>query len=197
VDYLIYLAGPITGLSWKDATEWRKNLINRFQDASTGNKNYIALSPLRGKEFLSNETDIKDSYSNYTMSTPKAITTRDLNDVRRCDLIIVNFLGATKVSIGTILEIGAGAALNKPIILIMDDPTELRVNHEDNASFSTTALYSEADGAYNDVQNNQYVYSFISGQLKNVHDHSMIRESVSLITPSIDEAYDLAIHLLG
>lgn len=180
MDYLIYLAGPITGLDWKSATQWRKYLIEKFKDASTGRINYIALSPLRGKEYLENETDIKDSYEDYRMSTPKAITERDLNDVRRSDLIIVNFIGAERVSIGTVLEIGAAKALNVPIILVIEDPTEVPIANEsitlsDNQTTNVTYLTTK----------------------KNMHDHSMIRESSSIIASNIDEAYEFAIHLLG
>ena len=180
MDYLIYLAGPITGLDWKAATEWRKNLIEKFKDASTGRINYIALSPLRGKEYLESETDIKDSYQGHRMSTQKAITERDLNDVRRCDLVIVNFIGAQRVSIGTVLEIGAAKALNIPIILVIEDPTEYPIGQE-------TITLSD-----NQTTNISYLST-----KKNVHDHSMVRESASLITPHIDDAFDMAIHLLG
>jgi len=179
VDYLIYLAGPITGLSWKAATEWRKNLIEKFKDASTGRINYIALSPLRGKEYLESETDIKDSYQGHRMSTPKAITERDLNDVRRSDLVIVNFIGADRVSIGTVLEIGAAKALNVPIILVIEDPKE-------NEIASETISLTTGDA------NVKYLSTW-----KNVHDHSMVKESASLITSHIDDAFDFALHLLG
>lgn len=182
MDYLIYLAGPITGLDWKAATEWRKNLIDKFKDASNGRNNYIALSPLRGKEYLENETDIKDSYHGYRMSTPKAITERDLNDVRRSDLIIVNFIGAERVSIGTVLEIGAAKILNKPVILVIEDPIDLQ-----------TFLENETVS----ISTNTSSLTYASGVKKNIHDHSMIRESASLITSHIDDAFDFALHLLG
>jgi len=181
MDYLIYLAGPITGLSWKDATEWRKNLIERFKDAGKATHNYIALSPLRGKEYLENETDIKDGYMSHKMSTPKAITERDLNDVRRSDLLIVNLKNATKISIGTIIEIGAAKVLNIPIILIMEEPTRTIV---DEGVLSEVSIAGEIPYA-------AYQYN------KNVHDHSMVRESAYVIVEDIDEAFEIAIHLLG
>jgi len=181
MDYLIYLAGPITGLSWEAATKWRKDLIEKFKDASTGRINYIALSPLRGKEYLENETDIKDSYQNHRMSTPKAITERDLNDVRRSDLVIVNFIGADRVSIGTVLEIGAAKALNVPIILVIEDPSEYLPLGQEMFSLSGNTSAS---------------VTYIATK-KNVHDHSMVRESASLITSHIDDAFDFALHLLG
>lgn len=177
MDYLIYLAGPIAGLSWEAATKWRKDLIEKFKDASTGRINYIALSPLRGKEYLENETDIKNSY--HRMLTPKATTERNLNDIRRSDLIIVNFIGAEKVSIETVLEIGAAKALNIPIILVIEDPKEITID-------SDTISLTNGDTSV------KYLSTW-----KNIHDHSMIRESSSLITSHIDDAFDFALHLLG
>lgn len=180
MDFLIYLAGPITGLDWKAATEWRKDLIQRFKDASTGRINYIGLSPLRGKEYLEHETDIKDGYAEHKMSSSKAITERDLNDVRRSDLVIVNFIGATRVSVGTVLEIGAARVLNVPIILIMDEPVFNQFGNE------TITLSS---GGTTNISYQNFN--------KNVHDHSMIRESAAIIASNVDEAYEFAIHLLG
>lgn len=181
MDYLIYLAGPISGLSWEQATEWRTDLTKRFKEASTGRINYITLSPLRGKEYLKYEKDIKDSYADYTMSTPKAITERDLNDVRRSDLIIANFLGATKVSIGTVFEIGAARALNIPIILIIEDPINMNFLNLESVSIAH----------YN---SNPITLEYAR---KNIHDHSMIRESAINILSNIDDAFEVSLHLLG
>lgn len=175
MDYLIYLAGPITGLSWPEATEWRVDLINRFNNASKDGKNYMALSPLRGKEFLKNETDIKDEYTDNKMANSRFISTRDFNDVRRSDLIIVNFLNAKKVSIGTVLEIGAAIILNKPIIIIMEDKIKI----------PTLPAATESGFV-------QVVQEYTS----NIHNHSMIRET-TIIVNDLDEAFHMALQILG
>lgn len=95
---LVYLAGPITGLTWGESTDWREYV-----------KNYIStLSPLRGKQRLreiAGNIPIMDSYEDHPLTTAKGINTRDYNDVKRADAIFVNFLGAKKVSIGTVMEI--------------------------------------------------------------------------------------------
>jgi hypothetical protein len=63
------------------------------------------LSPLRGKEFLKQERELKGSYAMYPLSTDKGITFRDHWHVKRCDLVLANLAGATRVSIGTVMEI--------------------------------------------------------------------------------------------
>jgi hypothetical protein len=51
------------------------------------------------------------------MSKPKGLTTRDRWDAMRCDVLLVNLLGATKVSIGTVLEFGWADAMDIPIVV--------------------------------------------------------------------------------
>jgi nucleoside 2-deoxyribosyltransferase len=111
-----YLAGPITNLSYDGATNWRikaKQYLNKFGIAG--------LNPLRGKDYLKEEKEIKLAYPNIPLSSARGITTRDYYDCGRSDLILVNLLGATKVSIGTVMEIAWAKAFQKPIILIIED----------------------------------------------------------------------------
>ena len=112
----IYLAGPISGLDWKQATEWRQYVEEELSDFGIE-----CLSPLRFKSFLSSETSIRDSYPDHALANTRAIYTRDRWDVSRSDVILVNFVGATKVSIGTVIEIAWADMLNKPIIYLAED----------------------------------------------------------------------------
>jgi len=111
----VYLAGPVTGLTYSGATDWREYVKRGLEPDITG------YSPLRAKYYLAELTTIGDSHGDlHVMSTPKAIYARDLYDCRMRDLIFVNMLGATRVSIGTTMEIAWGAAFNKPIVLVME-----------------------------------------------------------------------------
>lgn len=146
MDYKIYLGGPITGLSWAEATQWRINLTEKFKDASFGSgRNYVCLSPLRGKEYLSEEQNIKHSYEEHQLSTAKMINSRDMFDVRRSDLLIVNLKNAKKVSIGTVLEIGAAYILNKPIITVMEEDN---IHRHSMLNEQSTVIVSDIDTAF-------------------------------------------------
>lgn len=115
-EFLVYLAGPITGLAWGDATDWREYVIKRLPSY------IIGVSPLRGKEYLSKEGNLKDNYPGlHPMSTEDGIMTRDRFDVMRADALLVNFLGATRVSIGTVMEISWAHLLNKPVVVVMEE----------------------------------------------------------------------------
>lgn len=114
---LVYLAGPITGLTYDGCTEWRSQVKHDLPY-------YIqTISPMRGKqrlEEIANGGPILDSYKDNPLSSDKGINARDYWDVRRCDAVFVNLLGATKVSIGTVMEIAWARAFNKPVVCVME-----------------------------------------------------------------------------
>jgi len=112
----VYLAGPITDTSYGESTGWRDSVIKELNLV-----NIDGYSPMRGKAYLSKEEKIADSYSNYTMSSITGINVRDFNDCKTSDGILVNLLGARKVSIGTVMEIAWARAFQIPIVIIMEE----------------------------------------------------------------------------
>jgi len=78
------------------------------------------ISPMRGKDYLKNEKQIKASYEDIPPSSGRGITCRDRFDTMRCDAMLINLIGAKKVSIGTILEAGWADSKRKPIILVIE-----------------------------------------------------------------------------
>lgn len=114
---LVYLAGPITGLTYDQSTDWREKVHKALApDIDT-------LSPMRAKAYLKTlPADlIGDEYADRILSTQKAITSRDRWDTMRADLVIFNFLGATKASIGTAIELGWADAARVPGLLVMEE----------------------------------------------------------------------------
>ena len=113
-EFLLYCAGPITGVSYGESTDWREYVASKLPP------HIKAVSPMRGKKYLASEKNIKDSYEEHPLSCQKGITCRDRMDVMRCDMIFVNFLGASKVSIGSVMEVAWADAWRKPIIVVME-----------------------------------------------------------------------------
>jgi hypothetical protein len=114
-EFLLYCAGPITGVSYGESTDWREYVASKLPP-------YIkAISPMRAKQYLAHEKTIRDSYEEHPLSSQKGITCRDRMDVMRCDMVLVNFLGATKISIGSVMEIAWADAWRKPIIIVMEN----------------------------------------------------------------------------
>ncbi|GAG68694.1 unnamed protein product [marine sediment metagenome] len=118
-DFIVYLAGPISGCSYDGCTDWREYVMRALPDGITG------LSPMRSKQYLIGETTVADQYDAKVLSTQRGIFARDSWDCRRCDAILVNLLGAEKVSIGTVMEIAWAHAFNKPVVLVMEEEDNL------------------------------------------------------------------------
>ena len=75
---------------------------------------------MRAKDYLKKEKEITGSYEDKVMSCARGIITRDRFDTQRCDVILVNFLGAKKVSIGTVMEIAWADSIRTPIICAIE-----------------------------------------------------------------------------
>ena len=115
---LIYLSGPITGLTYDDGNTWRMEVEKALRIRGDVAR---VLSPLRFKSYLPQDTPLmKTSYEENPLSTGKGITTRDRFDTLRCDVMLVNVLGATRVSIGTMIEMGWADSMSTPIVLVME-----------------------------------------------------------------------------
>jgi nucleoside 2-deoxyribosyltransferase len=115
VDYKAYLAGPVTGLSYEAATEWRQ-----YARKILAYLNIDAMDPMRGQEYLAGSENMSDSYEGLPMSTQRAIMAKSYNDAVTANILIVNFLGATRVSIGTVMEMAWAYEKRIPVICIME-----------------------------------------------------------------------------
>jgi nucleoside 2-deoxyribosyltransferase len=113
---LVYLAGPISGLSFAGATEWRIEAIRKLAEHGIQ-----GLNPLRFKDYLLHKTRLEDTYADLNiLSSQKGITTRDRWDCQRSDIVLVNLLGAIEKSIGTCLEFGWADSARVPIVTVME-----------------------------------------------------------------------------
>ena len=116
----IYLAGPIAGLTFDDADEWRVQA--RTELAKAGIE---GMSPLRGKSYLralgTLTSQCVDEGRAGLLSLPRSIMTRDYYDATTCDVLLVNLLGATRISIGTMMEVAWAYQLRTPIVCCMEE----------------------------------------------------------------------------
>ena len=123
----VYLAGPIAGLTYDDALDWRAQ-------AATDLARYgiEALSPMRAKDALVDRT-ISTNYRDYAKSGPfytsRGIITRDYNDVKRSDVLLVNLLGLRKQTTGTVMELGWAFAMQKPTVVVIEPSGNVHDSH--------------------------------------------------------------------
>ena len=115
---LVYLAGPITGLNYEGATDWRD-----YARGKLATHGIIGVSPMRAKEFLRKLKEMPSdgrAKDEHGLGVPKGFVTRDRLDVSRCDAVLMNLKGAKDRSIGTMVEIGWADTYRKPIVLVME-----------------------------------------------------------------------------
>ena len=114
---LIYLAGPISGLTYDGCTDWREGV-----ERTLSIDDFEVASPMRAKKFLNTGGIIDDvnPTSGSVLCSAQGIMTRDSWDVHRCDAVFANLLGSTIVSIGTVMELAWAWKAGIPAIVIME-----------------------------------------------------------------------------
>ena len=144
---VVYLAGPILGKTYVESRfGWRADVSLAMLPGIT------VLSPMRHEGHLAEHTGlIDDDAINITGS--KLIFAKDVLDIRHCDIILANFLGAKKPSLGTVSEIGMAYAMGKTIVTVMEDinihrhpfvlePSALVLDNLDDAIIAINSLLS-------------------------------------------------------
>jgi nucleoside 2-deoxyribosyltransferase len=124
----VYLAGPISGCNYGEAVDWRQHVSGLFLPGIKG------ISPMRLKDWCKKLKAIKDvkqyakiaDEDDFLISGEShAINTRDMFDVRTCDMLYIylpkELTDKTGLSAGTVKEIGYAARDRKPMVLVTDD----------------------------------------------------------------------------
>lgn len=116
MSHKVYLAGPISGLTYDEGQDWRAEAVESLKEYGIQ-----AYSPLRRKEYLRKIGEIPMVVnSTKPLSTHKGIVTRDHFDVATADALLVNLLGAKIVSIGTMFELAWAWQMKKPVVVCME-----------------------------------------------------------------------------
>jgi nucleoside 2-deoxyribosyltransferase len=113
----IYLAGPITGLTFGESESWRDLVKRSLKQAGID-----CFSPLRAQEHTLRHRGIllATSYEDDPMTSADGIMFRDHWDVKTRDLTFANVLAAKEKSIGTSMELAWAYAYCKPVVLVME-----------------------------------------------------------------------------
>jgi nucleoside 2-deoxyribosyltransferase len=116
----IYLAGPMSGLTWQEALGWRRTCeaeLSRY---------WRLINPVRSQSEPSSETDIiphstqLDKDYKDLHHTATGITAQDEFFIDQSDWILANFLNAREVSIGSVWELGYGWRGGKKILSVIE-----------------------------------------------------------------------------
>jgi nucleoside 2-deoxyribosyltransferase len=115
----VYLAGPITGCDYNGCTDWREAVKAELEATGV----YRCISPMRGKEALK---DVQ-CFTPFGYALEKGgcsnqdIYRRDSYDVHRSDVVLVNLVGAKRVSIGTMFELAWAQRAGKFVLVVLED----------------------------------------------------------------------------
>lgn len=210
----IYLAGPITGLTYGEARHgWRKE----FGEIMSRQSPHIeCFSPMRQKDFLEGQEDLKGDAEalerlDHALARPHGILTRDFNDVTQRDAVVACFLGAQRVSIGTVWEIGVAYAHKKPLVVIMEPSEKIvtetklvteRVSPLEFGSAGVLAAELEKRGykhgeyeiveAFAEASTDGHILKLkVPGMTvtkANPHDHVFITHTAGYVVPTLEEA---------
>lgn len=115
----VYLAGPMAGLTPKTASAWRVEVTEILVGAG-----FEVVDPMRGTE-KTHSGRKKFQTKKYPDDKPslsdKALVNRDRFDVKRSDIILVNFLGAEEKSTGTTCEIAFNMVYGNLCVIVMEE----------------------------------------------------------------------------
>jgi len=113
--FKIYLAGPITNMSYKEATTWREAVRPLISPE-------IAIySPMRGCRYLEgmeNIPAVQVQNDQITMSSNRGIMVRDMNDCLTSDALLIYYPENSPPSIGTAMEIAWAHMKNIPVVAV-------------------------------------------------------------------------------
>lgn len=113
----VYLAGPIAGCDKSEANDWRHQVGAILEMHGIRGISPLRCEPIVGERYMLNYADPK-------FGTARAIGSKNLFDVRSCDMTLVYLpkaINERRPSYGTVLELGWAHALGKATIVVTDD----------------------------------------------------------------------------
>jgi nucleoside 2-deoxyribosyltransferase len=112
----VYLCGPISGLTIKEAEFKRGQVEDLFSDSMIE-----IVNPMRGKYHINGDEPISPKGFHSKAFNDKSIIKRDRYDVTTSDLIFADFRDSTRVSIGSMVEFGWADIKNIPVVTVMHE----------------------------------------------------------------------------
>lgn len=112
----VYLAGPITGLSYGGATGWRHQVVGELAERAP---HIRCIDPMRAKQHLAAVEAIGPFGHEGGLLDGHAVVQRDLWDVARSDVLLMNLAGSKAASIGCMVELGWAKAHRRFSIVVL------------------------------------------------------------------------------
>lgn len=142
---VVYLCGPITGLSLEEATGWRRAAADALDPVA------VVIDPTREAPdtMRRSETAATRTITVERLLHGKRTVARDRYDIQRSDLVLACFLGANSVSIGAVGEIFWADAMTKPVVLVRE---EANVHNHDMLNEIAGWIFEDLESAIDSVR---------------------------------------------
>ena len=111
----IYCVHPISGLSSDEVFDYYEGTQHEMTKIG-----YDVFVPMFGKGNLRTELEFKAHDYRGPLTTNHAIFNRDKWMVKQADILYANFIGAKRVSIGSMFELAWGSDNGKQVIVVME-----------------------------------------------------------------------------
>lgn len=111
----IYCARPMSGRTRDEIIVYYKRVGARLSDAG-----FKVFTPVYGKGYLRNLVSTAALDRRAPVVTDRALKQRDQWMVRNSDVIFVNLIGATQVSIGSVMELAWADVFGVHSVLVLD-----------------------------------------------------------------------------
>lgn len=111
----VYLGGPILGATKDGANNWRYEIANTLALHNIRGVSPLRCEPLIGETYTA-------VYDDPRFGTARAITSKNFFDVKTCDMVLAYFPDVERVSLGTVAEMSWAFVLDKPAIVVSQDP---------------------------------------------------------------------------
>lgn len=156
----VYLAGPITGLTFEEAKGWRDDVTQQLGDT------WHCLSPLRGKEHC----DLGSEPLPSNFDGGGDAVRRDLHDIRRSQAVLLNLLDTPIPSIGTMCELGYAKGYAAPELFCATVITVLSPTYQERG------------------RSGGHIDPFVARHFPNPHEHVFVRELSDIVVSTLHEA---------
>lgn len=110
----LYLARPISGCEIKVVMDWYRFNYKCFIDMG-----FDVAMPLIAEEYMRTDITFKAEGYGTQASSNRAIVDRDFEMAERCDMVLCDLSDATRVSIGSMMEIDRAKIHRAQVILVM------------------------------------------------------------------------------
>ncbi len=111
---MVYLVGPITGYSFSEVAQWRREFC---ADPPEGT---IGIDPLRRRPELATSEVIAGEYPTHRLASKDGILAQNKFDVSRSKAILANFLNKDRLSLGSVIELAWAFQQWKRIVIAME-----------------------------------------------------------------------------